>query len=548
MRKTTTGLMVTLTIVMAAGCAGQAGTSDGTAATTSATLSPGQQAGRDTWVKATFGGHKFFSLILPGPPFNLTLGFDTILTSDRNTRFDTFGVVNDPDCAQGDASSGFLDKCADDAQIASYDGASAGIVGVRKFLNPLRGRPGQPPVIVGVSCAGCHAGLDAQNAPDDPNHPAWSNIHLTTGNQYLAIGKIFGAHLSTHDPRYQVFHTWAPGTVDTTAIENDHVNNPGTVTQFFNLGQRPFFDLTENGAPITVHRAGQGGEDDAGCVAAALRVYFNIGMCAAECMVGHLANGPGGSQTPIDQAQCAQACPDFVQAQARVVDMCDFMTTTKPPSLRNANAGGNVTGDNFITNDKHVLKRGAEVFAGACASCHNGPVLSDDLIHPAGDIGTNSCRSKTTNWTAGHIWAQFSSDQYKQRPTGGPGFYRDIPLLGAWATAPFFHNNRLGIYNQDPSVAGRVAAYEEAMYELLNPLARDYLGSIQRTTDWIQVPTPIGNVTLPAGTPVALFANLDPTNPLNNLCPDLVENQGHTFGWWLSPDDKYALTEWLKTR
>ena len=46
-----------------------------------------------------------------------------------------------------------------------------------------------------------------------------TNIHPTTGNQYIQIGKIFGAHLSPHDPRYQVFDTWAPGTVDTTAIE-----------------------------------------------------------------------------------------------------------------------------------------------------------------------------------------------------------------------------------------------------------------------------------------------------------------------------------------
>jgi hypothetical protein len=68
-------------------------------------------------------------------------------------------------------------------------------------------------------------------------------------------------------------------------------------------------------------------------------------------------------------------------------------------------------------------------------------VLSDDLIHPIHpfeEIDTNSCRALTTNWMEGHIWAAFSSDQYKERPTGGPGFYRDMPLLGIWATAPFF--------------------------------------------------------------------------------------------------------------
>jgi hypothetical protein len=62
-----------------------------------------------------------------------------------------------------------------------------------------------------------------------------------------------------------VFNTWAPGTVDTTAIESDGINNPGIITQFWNLPDRPYFDLTHGGLPIHVHRAGQGGEDDAGC-------------------------------------------------------------------------------------------------------------------------------------------------------------------------------------------------------------------------------------------------------------------------------------------
>jgi hypothetical protein len=47
---------------------------------------------------------------------------------------------------------------------------------------------------------------------------------------------------------------------------------------------------------------------------------------------------------------------------------------------------------------------------------------------------------------------------------------------------------------------------------------------------------------------VAAFANLNPNNPLQNLCPDYLENQGHYFGATLSRDDKYALTEYLKTK
>jgi len=137
-------------------------------------LSPTLQHGKDLWFKATFGGEKFFSQILPGPPFNLSLGLDAALTSPRATRFTNWGLINDPDCVQGDASSGFLDKCTDPE--------SAGVIGVRKKIVLT---PQGPKVLIGVACASCHAGLDPANPPADPNHPTWANIHPTTGNQYI---------------------------------------------------------------------------------------------------------------------------------------------------------------------------------------------------------------------------------------------------------------------------------------------------------------------------------------------------------------------------
>lgn len=490
-------------------------------------LSTSERRGRAVWFKSTFGGEKFFSLMLPRPPFNLRLGFEQLLTSDRDTRFHEYGVLNDPDCRPGDAATGNLDRCRDPN--------ATGVVGIRKFPGPN----GEP--LIGVTCAVCHAGLNPTRPPGDPNHPGWDNIHATVGNQYLNIAKVFNANLLPDDPRYQVFQTWAPGTVDTTAIENDHINNPGIITQFFNFPDRPFFDLTQNGDPIRVHRSGQGGEDDTGCENAGLRVFFNIGMCAQECMVGHLANGPGGSQTPISRDQCRAVCPEFAEAEKGVVDMCAFMQTTRPPLLKEAPGGLRLV-------DWRVFWRGRRVFDEACASCHsNGlrgrrDVLSDDEIHPADDIGTNVCRALSSNWQAGHIWDEFSSDQYKMRPTGGPGFYRDVPLLAIWATAPFLHNNRLGPYSGDPSVRGRIAAYEDAMDLLLNPEKRGSL--ILRATNDVH----IGEVTVPAGTPVARFANVDPSDPRVNLCPDEEEIDGHRYGASLSSGDKYALTEFLKTR
>ena len=267
-------------------------------------------------------------------------------------------------------------------------------------------------------------------------------------------------------------------------------------------------------------------------------------------MIKHLANGPGGSQTPIDLAECRQVCPELVEAENSVGKLCAFLDTPKAPRLVKADGGSQ-----FI--DWKVVNRGKKVFLQACDSCHSErnhkkhslkkDVLSDDLIHHFEKIGTNSCRARTTNWMEGHIWAAFSSDQYKKRSTGGPGFYRDMPLVGMWATAPFFHNNRLGRNIGDPSIASRVKAYEDAMDLLLNPSKRDEASSILRTTDSVQLPTPTGVVTLPPGTPIAQFASLDP-NTGQSLCPDLFENQGHYFGSGLSDEDKHALIEFLKTR
>jgi mono/diheme cytochrome c family protein len=518
------GITLAVLTLATAACADE--TDDNT--TTTQALSPALKHGRDVWFNETFGGEKFFSVIVQQPPFNLHLAIDLAITSPRATRFNDWGLINDPDCVAGDASTHGFDRCEDPE--------SAGVIGVRKKI--VNGQ-----LMIGVSCASCHAGLDPANPPINPNEPEWDNIHATVGNQYINVAKLFSAKLSPNDPRYQVFNSWARGTVDTTAIESDGINNPGIITQFFQVPDRPFFDLHDGLTPIHVHRGGQGGEDDTGCEKAALRVYFNIGMCAAECMVGHLANGPGGTQTEIDDAECTAACPDYVRAKQEVGGMCAFMATAKTPKLADAPGGADAI-------DTAALDRGKKVFNTACASCHsNGQpgghnVLSNDLVAPWPVVGTNRCRSLTTNWKEGSIWGQFSSDEYKAR---GPGFYRNVPLLGVWATAPFFHNNRLGGFNGDPSTAGRLAAYEDAMNQLLNPTARNIVGSIQRASAPVFIPNGMGGfIILPAGTPVNAFASAGKCD--NPALGDYFENQGHTFGATLSASDKYALKEFLKTK
>jgi hypothetical protein len=226
--------------------------------------------------------------------------------------------------------------------------------------------------------------------------------------------------------------------------------------------------------------------------------------------------------------------------------------------------------------------------------------LSDDKRYSVREIGTNFARAMASNAIRGHVWEQFSSETYKEQPPvgmitglynpirptkplsfdlegGGRGYYRVPTLVSIWASAPFFHNNALGVYIQDPSVEARMAAYHDAMEKLLWPEKRLGVQSIPVTS--IDSELPLGGdgkraIRIPAGTPIALLARIDATRmttlrndtalsralgwlvgrgTLNgillrrNLSPDFIEDRGHTFGSDLPEEDKRALIEYVKT-
>ena len=65
---------------------------------------------------------------------------------------------------------------------------------------------------------------------------------------------------------------------------------------------------------------------------------------------------------------------------------------------------------------------------------------------------------------------------------GGPGYYRTPSLISVWSSAPLLHNNALGKYTGDPSVGGRLAAFDDAVQKLLWPAKRLDKDSIWRTS------------------------------------------------------------------
>jgi hypothetical protein len=124
-----------------------------------------------------------------------------------------------------------------------------------------------------------------------------------------------------------------------------------------------------------------------------------------------------------------------------------------------------------------------------------GNYLSTDIRVPVTLVGTNSQRAVATNAMRGQVWDNFSSEDYKSLPAvgpvrfynpysgapldvwgnndayypppGGPGYYRPPSLIGLWATAPYLHNNALGLLNRNPSVEGRLAAFDDGIDKLL---------------------------------------------------------------------------------
>lgn len=495
-------LLGTLCCVVLASC-----TEDASVVEQSAT-GPGS-IGWDVYFKRTYGNEVFLTQVFPTLPGSFTLGIDQVFTTPRATRFDTWGVLNDPDCTDGDATTDGFDRCDDPN--------ATGVIGIRKTLNPNFPTSG-PKWLLGAACATCHAGLSAEHPPADPNVLDWNNIDVMPGNQYLKVGKIFGARLSTHDPRWQVFNSWPPGTLDTTAIWSDGINNPLRIAPITDFDKWPLFQVTDHGVKITTQRQEHSGQDDVGCELRSLRVWLSEGMCARECSLPARA-----ANVPIDINACRSNCAEFRRAESEVGEMCKFLEGWHAPQVPSNLVNGS------------VVNRGRDVFKSKCESCHSGELHSDFGLRTATELGVNSCASRTTNWSAGRIWANFSSDTFKARPLGQ---VRTIELTGVWSQAPLLHNNSVGVAAAGVDAASRVAAFEQSMQALLNPASRP--NKISKTTDFIL----LNGAIVPAGFEIWKYANADGLG--GNRCIDPVEDKGHAYGSELSSSDKTALIEYLK--
>lgn len=444
------------------------------------------------------------------------------------------------------------------------------------------------PYMVGMSCAFCHVGPHPLNPPADPENPGWENLSTNIGSQYFRPARVFGIGMDESSLVFQLLLAMADGTLDTSFLATDNIFNPSNMNAIFEVGGRleaaahnpeetmggGNLDIRGQQERMHVPHILKDGADNIGLTGALSRVYVNIGEFHDEWLRNHNVLVGGKAQTPFPVAKAKRNSVYWLATEERVDNLAKFFLKAAGP-MHLADAPG---GEAYLTKDEAVLTRGKLVFAGNCASCHSskqppagiapdseegkawfreavlrpdfadGNFFSDDRRYPVSLIQTNACRALATNATRGHVWDNFSSETYKnsppsgpievhdpfdgttrafQPPGGGPGYYRTPSLVSIWATAPFFHNNKLGIDTHDPSVEGRMRAFDDAVEKLLWPEKRLGPGSIYRTTaeSWLQIPAPylpdfleplaedgyvrIGPV--PAGTPIKLLANVDLT-------------------------------------
>jgi cytochrome c5 len=466
-------------------------------------------------------------------------------------------------------------KQVEDQPQDDYYEASSEIAADPRLVRPFR---------VSMTCAFCHIGPHPLNPPKNPEAPDWANLSSTIGAQYWTGSKAFSNLKGPKSFLFQLVQSWRPGTLDTSLVSTDQINNPNTMNAIWDVPSRlqraglnpPEKQSTanllipsiEDPAANTRHvpRALLDGSDSVGLFGALSRVYLNIGTYYEQWirlhnpLIGLRAQRPFELTTIEDRSVFWR-----VAEKQRVPELAAFFlyvnkageTVTAPMKLASL--------PDHPTIDGNQVAKGRAVFIQNCAICHSSKqpkdfellftrdwdkqevvdklepgqialpmdfeewetfkasdayaeyverieaeageasatfdpfldhnYLSTDIRIPVTLVGTNSSRAVATNAMRGQVWANFSSDEYKRLPEvgpvhfynpysaktadewgnndvyyppkGGPGYYRPASLVGLWATAPFLHNNALGRYTHDPSVEGRLQAFDDAIDKLL---------------------------------------------------------------------------------
>jgi hypothetical protein len=299
----------------------------------------------------------------------------------------------------------------------SYYGYATGVVGLRLFPNPNfdqaaadRWDPERyytdasyyndatlvKPYRVGMSCGFCHVGPNPINPPSDPNAPEWQHLSSNVGAQYFWVDRVLYWQNKPSDFAFQLFHSSRPGTLDTSFISTDNINNPRSMNAVYLLGPRleqatrtgreqlaggsldnkqfndylssgPLTRLFEKPDTVWVPRVLKDGADSVGALGALNRVYLNIGTFSEEWLLHFNALVGGKPVTPIEISVSRRNSAYFAATENQTLDMARFfLRTTDPHRLKDAPGG-----QAYLTESPAQLAQGKNVFADTCARCHS---------------------------------------------------------------------------------------------------------------------------------------------------------------------------------
>ena len=415
--------------------------------------------GRNMWIVWTGGNDRFWDGISQTSfgtlDFLKTVSSHPAMTNpkryDRDNRFEYLGVVNEPCFRKATGpdpnryglwldvrdSSCAPDPFADAAKypgirigargktvpVGSYYGEPSGIVGLRLFPNPdfdedarkkwdaeryyrdptyYESRDLIKPYRVGMSCGFCHVGPDPIRPPADPENPRWANLSSSVGAQYFWVDRIFNWKGDTNAKSFffQLFHTSRPGSLDTSLVSSDNINNPRTMNAVYLLGprmglakkwgketlaggglnNRQFNEFVPPGDPLAqffqapsttwTPRVLKDGSDSVGALGALNRVYINIGLFSEE-WITHFTPLIGGTDiTPIEISVARRNSAYWGATELQTPYMARFfLKASVAHHLRDAPGGAT-----YLTEDAATLRQGKVVFAERCARCHSSKI------------------------------------------------------------------------------------------------------------------------------------------------------------------------------
>ncbi len=332
--------------------------------------------------------------------------------------------------------------------VGSYFGYATGIIGLRLFPNPDFNQAAKDkwdperyysdrdyyddpnlvrPYRVGMACGFCHVGLSPIHPPANPAQPQWADLNSTVGAQYLWMDRVFVYQADPRSLFYQLVHSYPPGTMDTSLVSTDYINNPRTMNAVYLLGPRlaegklwgretlkggelnnkqlpDFFDPPDTSWSPRVLKDGA---DSVGIMGALNRVYINIGLYSEE-WTRHFNPFFGGK--PIDPIQIATAEKNSAYwraTEAGTPFMAQFLLKAGRPDLLSRAPGG----DKYLTAGAATIERGKMVFAETCARCHSSklPDEARTQLQPGGCSGPDylTCFRR--------YWAYTKTDGFKAK-------------------------------------------------------------------------------------------------------------------------------------